>query len=133
MFRLTLLGRSLCFIQVYGPNANALCLKLVEEISYALRRIKTNESTMLLGDFNTYFGIDAGMWKGVIDRHLDAAVNDYERLLLQLCCNNGLYVINTFFQHRELHKYIQARSQVLKIGGAKYIFKEARFLFLLYV
>ena len=58
----------------------------MEEISDAKRRVKTNESTIL-----------------VTDRHGDVDVNDIGRLLLQLCCNNALCIINTFFQHRDVH------------------------------
>ena len=32
----------------------------------------------------------------------DADVNDYGKLLLQLCCNNALWIMNTFFQHRDV-------------------------------
>jgi len=48
----------------------------VEETSDALRKVKINESTILLGDFNAHVGNDAGIWKGMICRHSDADVND---------------------------------------------------------
>jgi len=35
MLRLNLLDRSLCLIQVYGPNSCALCLEFAEETSVA--------------------------------------------------------------------------------------------------
>jgi len=61
MFRLKLLGRSLCLIQTHGSNSNALYLEFVEESSYALRSIKTNEYTILLRDLNKHVGNDAGV------------------------------------------------------------------------
>jgi len=45
--------------------------------------------------------------EGLIDRHGNADVTDNRRLLLQLCCNNTLCIMNTFFQHRDLQKYAQ--------------------------
>jgi len=36
----------------------------------------------------------------VIGQRGDADVNDNVKFLLQLCCNNALYIINTFFQKR---------------------------------
>jgi len=66
----------------------------VEEIICALRRVKTNESTTILGDFNAHFGNDTGVWRGVIGRHGVADVNENGRLLLQLWCNNALCIKN---------------------------------------
>jgi len=59
MFRLKLLDRYLCLIQVYDPNSSALNSEFVEKISDALRRVKTNES-ILLGDFSAHVGNDGG-------------------------------------------------------------------------
>ena len=42
--------------------------------------------------------------KGVICRHGDPTLNENGRYLLQLCFNNGLCIINTFF-HSELYKW----------------------------
>ena len=37
-------------------------------------------------------------------------LHENERYLLQLCCSNGLCIINNFFQNREVHKYTRYRS-----------------------
>jgi len=42
--------------------------------------------------------------EGVIVRHGDADVSANGRPLLQLCCNNALCIMNTFFQHRDAYK-----------------------------
>ena len=34
------------------------------------------------------------------------------RYLLQLCCSNGLCIMNTFFQYREVHKYTKYRPRM---------------------
>jgi len=41
------------------------CMEIVEETSDVLRRVKSNESTILLGDLNAHIGNDAGAWNGV--------------------------------------------------------------------
>jgi len=64
LLRWKLLSRSLCLMQVYSPYSSALCPEFVEEISDALRWVKINEPTILLGDFNAYTGYDAGVWRG---------------------------------------------------------------------
>jgi len=84
-----------CSPQPLEPSVSAV----LEEISYALRRIKTSESTILLGDV-------------VIGRHSDGDVNENGRLLLQLWCNNALCIMNTFFQHRDMHKYTWCRDSL---------------------
>jgi len=40
--------------------------------------LKTNEYTILRGDFNAHLGNHAGVWKGVIGWHADANVNNNE-------------------------------------------------------
>jgi len=61
----------------------------VKEISDALRRVKTTEFTILLGDFNAHVGSDAKERKGAIGQHGDAGVNDDGSFLLKLCCNSA--------------------------------------------
>ena len=34
-----------------------------------------------------------------------AVANHYTHYLLQLCCSNGLRIMNSFFQHKKVHKY----------------------------
>jgi len=89
-------GRSLCLIQIYGPNTSALYPEFMKKISDSLRGVKTSDSTILLGDFNAHVGNDAAMWKGVIGRRGNANVNDNGRLLLQLCRNNAPCIMSTF-------------------------------------
>jgi len=67
---------------------------------------------ILLGDFNAQVGNDASVQKGVIDQYGDADTNDNGRFLLQLCCNNTLCIMNTFFQHRHLHKHTWCRDSL---------------------
>jgi len=38
--------------------------------------------------------------------------NDNGRLLLQLCCNSALCIMNTFFQHRDVHEYTWCRDSL---------------------
>ena len=106
----------MCLLQVYAPNATSEYQTFVDEVNDALLRVSATESTVLMGDFNAHVGTDTDTWKGVIGKHGVTGLNENERYLLQLCCSNGLRIMNTFFQHREVHK--QARSQDLEKGGA---------------
>ena len=51
-------------------------------------------------------------WKSVIGKYAVTGMNENGRYLLQLCCSNGLCIMNTFFQHREVHKYTWYRPSM---------------------
>ena len=105
MLKLKVLDRSLCLLQVYAPNATSEYQTCVDEVNDALLRVSATESTVLMGDFNAHVGTDTDTWKGVIGKHGVTGLNENGRYLLQFCCSNGLRIMNTFFQHREVHKY----------------------------
>ena len=63
-------------------------------------------------DFNAHVGTDTDPWKGVIGKHGVTGLNENGMHLLQLCCSNGFRIMNTFFQHREVHKYTWYRPSM---------------------
>ena len=103
MLKLKVFDRSLCLLQVYAPNATSEYQDFVDKVNDALLQVLPTESTVLMGDFNVHFGTDTDTWKGVIGKHGVTGLNENARYLLQLCCSNGLRIINTFFQHSEVH------------------------------
>ena len=105
MLKLTLLDRSLCLLQIYAPNATSGYQTFVDEVNDALLEVSATESAVLMGDFNAHVGTDTDTWKDVIGKHGVSGLNENGRYLLQLCCSNGLRIMNTFFQLREVHKY----------------------------
>ena len=58
----------------------------------AVRKVKANESMILLGDFNVHVGNDAGVCVVVIGKHGHSDVNSNGRC--------GMWIMNTVFQHR---------------------------------
>ena len=94
------------------PNATSKYQTFVDEVNEALLRVSATESTVLMGDFNAHVGTDTDTWKGVIGKHGVTGLNEDGRHLLQLCCSNGLRIMNTFFQHREVHKYTWYRPNM---------------------
>ena len=102
----------MCLLQVYAPNATSEYQTFVDEVSDALLQVSATESTVLMGDFNAHVGTDTDTWKGVIGNHGVTGLNENGRSLLQLCCSNGLRIMNTFFQHREVHKYTWYRPSM---------------------
>ena len=107
------LNRSLCLLQVYAPNATSEYQAFVNDVNDALLRVSPTESTVLMeDDFNAHVGTDTDTWKSMIGKHGVTGLNENERYLLQLCCSNGLRIMNTFFQHREVHKYTWYRPSM---------------------
>ena len=77
----------------------------MDEVNDALVRVLATESTVLMEDFYAHVGTDTDTWKGVIGKHGVTELNENGRYLLHVCCSNGLRIMNTFFQYREVHKY----------------------------
>ena len=112
MLKLKVMDRSLCLLQVYAPKAKSEYEAFVDEVNDALLRVSPTESTVLMGDFNAHVGTDTHTWKGVIGKCGVTGLNENGRYLLQLCCSNELRIMNTFFQHREVHKYTWYRPSM---------------------
>ena len=112
MLKLKVLDRSLCLLQVYAPNATSEYQAFVDEVNDVLLPVSATEFTVLMGDFNAHVGTDTDTWKGVIKKHGVTGLNENGWYLLQLCCSNGLCIMNTFFQLREVHKYIWHRPRM---------------------
>ena len=112
VLKLKLRERSLCIVQVYAPNAEAQYPPFLDEVSAALQKVTPAESILLLGDFNAHVGMDNETWKGVIGKQGDPDVNRNGKCLLQFCATNGLCIMNTFFQHKRIHKYTWYRDSV---------------------
>ena len=71
-----------------------------------LKKRRTNHR---LGEFNAHIGNDAGVFQSVIGRHADADVNGNSRLLLHLCWNNAVCIMNSFCQPWDVHKLTWCR------------------------
>ena len=80
---------------MYAPNSISEYQAFVEDVNDALQRVGSTESTIFWGDFNAHIGTDNETWKGVIGRYGNPAFNDNGRYFLQLCCSNGLSIMNT--------------------------------------
>ena len=112
MLKLKVLDRSLCILQIYAPNTTSEYPAFVDDVNDAFLRVSPTESTVLIGDFNAHVGTDTDTWKGVIGKHGVTGLNENGKYLLQLCCSNGLRILNTFFQYIEVYKYTLCRPSM---------------------
>ena len=97
---------------MYALNTESQYEAFVGEVEVALGKATSSKSYVLLGDFNAHVGIDSATWKGVLGQHGDPDIDTSGRYLLQFCATNGLYVMNTFFQHKRIHKYTWYRDSL---------------------
>jgi exonuclease III len=95
--RLKLKKTTLRVIQVYAPNLEAV-LTTIESVSMT-------DSITVIRDFNVHVGNDSQTWNVVIGRHGDNDLNNQGKQLLDFCASSGLSMMNTFFQHKNIHKY----------------------------
>ena len=95
----------MALVQVYSPNTESEYVLFLDEVLGVMERIPGTDSIVLLGDFNAHVGKDAHTWKGVIGKNGDSDANAHGRLLLNFCAGGGLPIMNTFFHHKDIHKY----------------------------
>lgn len=79
-------------------------------VDRARAKLQSNEPLIVVGDYNAHVGNDHENWPGVIGRHGDEHLNENGKLLLDFCVGNSLTVMNTFFEHRDVHKYTWFRG-----------------------
>ena len=90
---------------MYAPNTKSECASFLDEVLGVLEGIPGTDSIVLLGDFNAHVENDAQTWKGVIGKNGDSDINAQGRLLLDFCADGSLSIMNTFFHHKDIHKY----------------------------
>lgn len=59
----------------------------------------------VMGGINIRVGNKVKMWRGVIREHGEDVENDSGRRLLKFSAEYGLQVMNTHFDHKQIHKF----------------------------
>ena len=105
-------------IVVYGPNEDERAAnkdEFWEKMGEVVEDIKGR--IIILGDMNGRVGRRDEETGEVIGRHGEMPRNNNGVRLINFCILNDLIVTNTFFQHREIHKY----TREVKSRGEKSI------------
>ena len=93
-------------IIVYGPGENDKA-KTKEEFWEKLQEVYEEGSNpiIIMGDFNARVGNKTDGKNGVMGRYGEEIVNNNGRRFIDFCIQNRLIIQNTFFQHKDCHKY----------------------------
>lgn len=70
-----------------------------------LAGVPRNDHLILMGDFNVRVGRKIEAWGGVIGRHGEEVKNRNGQKQLDLYAANELVVLNTHYQHKDIHRY----------------------------
>ena len=103
-------GKNLAIVQAYAPNSLAEYTTFLDDVELGLARLRRQDSLILMGDFNAHVGNDTDTWNSVIGRNGDAHLNPNGEALLEFCSGNALSIMNTYFKHKDIHKYTWYRD-----------------------
>ncbi|CAF1534892.1 unnamed protein product [Adineta ricciae] len=110
LIRLQLKRTTATIIQIYAPNNEADYSTFLDVVFTTIENVPMTDSIFLIGDFNAHVGSDSQTWDGVIGPNGDQDINNQGKQLLDFCSNSGLSIMNTFFQHKNIHKYTWYKS-----------------------
>ena len=75
-----------------------------------MESIPSTNAILILGDFNAHVRNDSTTWKFVVGSNGNNDLNLQGRLLLDFCSYSALAIMNTFFRHKDIHKYTWYKS-----------------------
>ncbi|KAI4469197.1 endonuclease/exonuclease/phosphatase superfamily [Holotrichia oblita] len=102
--------KMMTIISVYGPNDNDKSEekdKFWEELTLTSEDVRG--TLFIAGDFNSRVGKNNDRYKAVLGQHREETRNDNGKRMLDFCLNHRLLVTNSFFKHKDIHKYTRVQ------------------------
>ena len=106
--RLKIEGVWVSVVQVYAPTEDCsvsskdeFFLRLQETVG----RVARDDLLIVMGDMNARVGDDTSIWGEALGRHGEEVCNENGRRLLQFSSEHSLWIYNTWFPHKRIHKY----------------------------
>lgn len=97
---------SINIVGIYSPEnckPEDVRNKFYEKLQETVDTIPKSEITILLGDFNARVG--NSIIAGIKQKYNEHTTNENGELLIDFCTQNEFRINNTFFKHKEQHKY----------------------------
>lgn len=112
-------------IAVYGPNEDEKADKkdsFWEELTLIMETIKGK--IYVAGDFNGRVGSKDATYATVVGNYGEAKRNNNGIRLLDFCLGHDLIITNTYYKHKEIHKYTRAEPSRKEKSLIDYILVE---------
>ena len=95
----------LTILGVYAPTEgrDELNEEFYETLQKILDKVNKNDYMMLIGDMNARVGNNRVA--NIVGTDGEATLNSNSRKLIDFCTFNNLKIMNTFFKHKEIHKF----------------------------
>ena len=106
--RLRIEGVWVSVIQVYAPTEDCrveMEEEFYEQLQVTVREVHRQDKLVVMGDLNARVGDNVKVWGEVIGKQGEAVENGNGKRLLQFCAENDLVVTNSWFQHKDIHKF----------------------------
>ncbi len=90
--------------------------KFWEDLGQLLKKFENVRRVFLLGDMR----VGSTEIGEVVGKYGVEGVNENGEHLVDICAERGLFLSNTFFQHKMIHRYTWARGNEIskeKVGG----------------
>lgn len=97
---------------MYAPNEDDTALskdKFWEELTVTTENCQDN--IFVLGDFNSRVGRTDNKTANVLGKYGEEKINNNGKRMLQYCTLNDLIISNTFYKHRDIHKYTRTSEK----------------------
>ena len=106
--RMKIAGVWLTLVQVYAPRDdknNDIKDEFYTVLQEVVDKAPRGDKVVVMGDFNARVSNNVARWEVVIEKQVEAVANDSGRRLLSFSAENSFKILNTFYEHKEIHKY----------------------------
>jgi hypothetical protein len=76
---------------------------------------------MIMGDLNARVGKEPVLAGGIIGKEGDAQITNNGERLINLCITHDLFIVNTEFKHKDIHKFTRVVPERNKKSIIDYI------------
>lgn len=99
-------GRTIVVIGIYASNDDASTATndhFENALKEMLNRLHNGEEVILAGDLNAR--VDSQVNSAVVGIHGESTINNNGERLIYRCTHCDLKITNSYFAHKEIHKY----------------------------